>query len=54
MKNKTPSLYKAPEQTKFLINPKILFFGSLIIFFVFWLCGGMFASDPNLLLNTCI
>ena len=54
MNNKTPSLYKAPEKQNFFIDPKLIIFGSLIIFLLIWFCGGMFASDFNLLLNTCI
>lgn len=54
MKNKTPSLYKAPEQTNFFIDPKLIIFGSLIIFFIIFLCSGMVATDFNYLLNGCL
>lgn len=54
MNNKTPSLYKAPEQTNFFIDPKLIIFGSLIIFFIIFLCSGMVATDFNYLLNGCI
>lgn len=54
MNNKTPSLYKAPEQTNFFIDPKLIIFGSLIIFSIIFLCSGMVATDFNYLLNGCI
>lgn len=54
MNNKTPSLYKAPETKIFFIDPKLIIFGSLIIFFIIFLCSGMVATDFNYLLNGCL
>ena len=54
MNNKTPSLYKQPEKEIFLIDPKLIIFGSLIIFFIIFLCSGMVATNFNYLLNGCI
>ena len=52
--NKTPSLYKAPEKQIFSIDPKLIIFGSLIIFFIIFLSGGIVATDFNYLLNCCL
>ena len=54
MNNKTPSLYKQPETKIFFIDTKIIIFGSLIIFFIIFLCSGMVATDFNYLLNGCL